>query len=80
MKPCNQLRVLVTGATGGIGSALSHRLAQDGVLLLLHGRSEQKLRKLAQKLGAETVQADITTQQGGERKYLQQVRRSRSIR
>ena len=67
MKPCNQLRVLVTGATGGIGSALSHRLAQDGVLLLLHGRSEQKLRKLAQKLGAETVQADITTQQGREK-------------
>ena len=67
MKPCNQLRVLVTGATGGIGSALSHRLAQDGVLLLLHGRSEQKLRNLAEKLGAETVQADITTQQGREK-------------
>jgi NAD(P)-dependent dehydrogenase (short-subunit alcohol dehydrogenase family) len=36
-------RILLTGATDGIGLALSHALAKRGARLLLHGRSKAKL-------------------------------------
>lgn len=38
--------ILVTGATGGIGSALCRRLAQSGNVLILASRDESKLRAL----------------------------------
>jgi NAD(P)-dependent dehydrogenase (short-subunit alcohol dehydrogenase family) len=37
---------LVTGASGGIGSAISKKLADDGYELVLTGRSEEKLSSL----------------------------------
>ncbi len=47
--------VLITGASGGIGSELARRLAPLGVRLALCGRSEEKLNKL--KAEAETLGA-----------------------
>lgn len=50
--------ILITGASGGIGSELARRLAPMGVKLALCGRSEEKLTKLkaeTDKLGAETM-------------------------
>ena len=47
--------VLLTGASGGIGTELVRRLAEAGASLLLCGRSEEKLaavRSLAEELGA----------------------------
>jgi short-subunit dehydrogenase len=39
--------VLITGATGGIGSALAEAYARPGIELVLHGRDEAQLAALA---------------------------------
>ena len=39
--------VLITGATGAIGSALARRYAQHGMTLILHGRNQIVLEQLA---------------------------------
>lgn len=43
---------LVLGATGGIGSALTRRLAASGARLVIAGRDEQRLAALAEETGA----------------------------
>ncbi len=57
-------RVVITGATGGIGQALSHKLAEKGFELLLTGRSQKKLSELAESLPQDQValtqSADLT--------------------
>lgn len=59
-------RILITGATDGIGRRSAEILAADGVELIVHGRSADKLEELAEALarvpGAgpiSTVQADL---------------------
>jgi short-subunit dehydrogenase len=57
--------VLITGATGAIGSALARRYAQSGITLILHGRNQGVLEQLAgdcRALGATVVSAafDVT--------------------
>lgn len=47
----NSFGTLIIGAAGGIGQALVRRLAQDGKPLMLMGRSEEPLRKLAEETG-----------------------------
>ncbi len=51
---------IVFGAYGGIGAALSRRLASKGANLLLAGRDEARLASLAAELGAQTVSLDIS--------------------
>lgn len=41
---------IVTGASGGIGRALAHECAQDGYHVVLAGRGEQDLRKVAREI------------------------------
>lgn len=56
---------MVTGASGGIGEAISRELARRGYGLVLVARSEDKLRSLAAELGgAEVVGADLGTEEG----------------
>ncbi len=43
-------RVLITGATSGIGKGLAHHYAEQGASLLLVGRSPDKLRTLVEEL------------------------------
>ncbi|MEL6302757.1 MAG: SDR family NAD(P)-dependent oxidoreductase [Pseudomonadota bacterium] len=55
-------RILITGATDGIGLEAAKLLAADGHHLLLHGRSEDKLASVASLIGngAETIRADLS--------------------
>lgn len=52
-------RVLITGATGGIGQALAHAFARAGSTVLLSGRSADRLAPLARELGATALPADL---------------------
>lgn len=50
---------LITGATGGVGSAFARLLAGRNLPLLLFGRNEEKLHKLQAELQAEYPQLPI---------------------
>lgn len=56
MKPLYGKIALITGASGGIGSALARRFAQDGINLVLCGRSAEKLEQLRASLEESGVQ------------------------
>lgn len=59
-------RVLLTGASGGLGSALARALAARGARLLLTGRSMDRLREVARSVETLTethiVAADLTNE------------------
>ena len=65
--------VLVTGAAGGLGSAISRELASRGIGLILHYNSRSAeasdLKKEVEKMGvnAETVSADLSNLEGLEK-------------
>jgi short-subunit dehydrogenase len=51
--------VLLTGASGGLGTTLAERLAAAGYSLVLTGRREPELRALAQRTGGRVIVADL---------------------
>ena len=54
-------RILILGATGGVGTALAHRVAARGAQPILMARDAGRLAALAAELPrAETVVADVT--------------------
>ncbi len=52
-------RFIITGAAGGIGSALAHRLAARGAHLVLAGRRREPLDELGQELGGSSEVHEI---------------------
>ena len=56
--------ILITGASGGIGSAIARRFADEGARLVLHYRSgkdrAENLRRELGNVGALPVRADLT--------------------
>jgi 3-oxoacyl-[acyl-carrier protein] reductase len=54
-------RVLVTGASGGIGAACAREFAVDGAQVLVHfNQGAERAAAVAAETGGETVQADLT--------------------
>lgn len=49
--------ICITGATSGIGEACAKRFAKEGAKLIITGRRNERLEKLAQKLKPAKVQA-----------------------
>ena len=69
-------RLILTGASGGIGRAVAERLAREGWRLLLVGRSLQSLQALQRALpgGAQAhalLQADITSADARSALYIE---------
>ena len=54
--------IMITGATGGIGSEIARKLAASGAKIALSGRDEKKLAALQSELGDHSfaVTADVT--------------------
>ncbi|HYP95645.1 MAG TPA: SDR family oxidoreductase [Mycobacterium sp.] len=55
-------KVLVTGASGGIGAATVRRLVGQGATVYAGGQDAAKLSKLADETGAEPVSFDLTSE------------------
>jgi len=62
----NHARILLTGASGGLGQALARQLAAAGAKLLLAGREPDRLAELSKALGPghASVCADLTRPEG----------------
>ena len=60
-------KVLVTGATGGIGAAIARSLHEQGARLVLSGRRLEVLTPLATELGAQAITADLADRADVER-------------
>lgn len=52
-------RVLLTGASGGIGQAIARALAARGATVVLTGRRTEVLEPLAREIGGEAVAVDL---------------------
>jgi 3-oxoacyl-[acyl-carrier protein] reductase len=70
--------VLVTGVSGGIGSAIARQFAAEGAKLVLHGhRNRAGLARLQRELSnveSIVVHADLTKEAGVEKLFAQAVR------
>ncbi|MFG1794850.1 SDR family NAD(P)-dependent oxidoreductase [Nocardia sp. NPDC049149] len=60
-------RVLVTGATGGIGRSLAEAFAARGGEVVLTGRRADVLAPLAERLGGRAIPADLADRDGIEK-------------
>ena len=67
--------VLITGASGGIGSAIARTFAAEGANLVLHGhRNLAGLQQLQKELGhveSLLVSADLTREAGVKKVFAQ---------
>ena len=54
-------KILITGASDGLGRALAHDLAGAGHRLILHGRDPTRLAEVAERTGGESVRADLSS-------------------
>lgn len=62
-------RIVITGASGGIGQALAHNLARRGNILYLMGRNAEQLEKLALNLPGEHIQIVADLNSPSDRKH-----------
>jgi short-subunit dehydrogenase len=60
MQITTDTKALVTGANGGIGSAIARALHAAGATVIVSGRRADALRPLADAIGARTIVADLT--------------------
>ncbi|MGI8751767.1 MAG: SDR family NAD(P)-dependent oxidoreductase [Acidimicrobiales bacterium] len=57
-------RVLLTGATGGLGHAIARTLAESGAELVLTGRRADVLEALSADIGGQVLTADLGSRSG----------------
>lgn len=62
-------RALVTGSSSGIGEGIAKALAQEGVVVVVHGRKEEQAQRVAQEIAESGGKAfvaigDLLTDQG----------------
>ncbi len=67
------MRILITGASSGIGSATARRFAKEGHTLILAARRVDKLQALSKELGekAHVLKLDITKRSDVEKAFDQ---------
>jgi 3-oxoacyl-[acyl-carrier protein] reductase len=64
--------VLVTGASGGIGSACARAFFDEGARVVVHYRSgRDRAEALAAQIGGDVIQADLTVETEVERLFAQ---------
>ncbi|MFL5797655.1 MAG: SDR family NAD(P)-dependent oxidoreductase [Actinomycetota bacterium] len=61
MRPVEEQTILVTGATDGLGRALSTELARRDATVLIHGRNEARLEETAREIREETGKGLVRT-------------------
>ena len=59
-------RILLTGATGGLGTAIAEGLSAEGAELVLSGRRASELDALAARTGGSVLAADLVDPDGLE--------------
>lgn len=55
---------IVTGGSSGIGKATAQKLIAHGSKVVITGRDEEKLRNIAEEIGAKAVHADVSSEEG----------------
>ncbi|MDP9849754.1 short-subunit dehydrogenase [Streptosporangium lutulentum] len=58
-------RVLITGASSGIGAATARAMAEVGARVVLSGRDEKRLDAVASETGGQALVCDLTTDAAG---------------
>jgi NAD(P)-dependent dehydrogenase (short-subunit alcohol dehydrogenase family) len=69
---------LVTGGGRGIGEAIARRLAADGARIVVCGRGEERIGRVAAELGGRALRADLSDRYSTDR-LLEQVTREGPI-
>jgi 3-oxoacyl-[acyl-carrier protein] reductase len=54
-------KALVTGSSKGIGAAIAKKLAQEGAIVIVHGRDKAQAQKVAEDITAQGGRAHVVT-------------------
>ncbi len=60
-------KALITGATGGLGEAIARALVQNGANLAISGTRIERLKGLAEELGATAIPANLSSMKDVDR-------------
>jgi 3-oxoacyl-[acyl-carrier protein] reductase len=61
--------IIVTGGSSGIGRATAQKLIEMGANVLITGRSEKRLQKVAETLGCNWIKADVSASEDVNRTF-----------
>ncbi len=69
MRSLENLVIVITGAGQGIGAAIAQHMSEEGAKIVLAGRTEPKLKKIAERLNIKkdrllAVTSDVTVRSG----------------
>lgn len=57
--PFPHKKVLITGATSGIGRALAERMIENGIFVIAVGRRAERLDELVKAHGPDKIATDV---------------------